>query len=179
MDYSETTPKLSLIKTDRIRAFFQTQLSFEDALAALQVHGYSRAEIVVQKQAEVAEKHYFMAGPVDEPDAVLLQKAIRGIGYGALMGGLLLGLAITYLILFQPHMLQAAPLASILFGLAVGGVWGGTLGFIIGPLRPFNHHKNYDLILSKGQVLLSFQPKTLKDEHFFKSLHWPTYSPAY
>lgn len=180
MDYLETKPaNLSLIKGDRILALFQTPQSLENALTALMLKGYSRADIVVKIQEENADKNYLMDEPVEEEtDAVTLQKAIGGIKYGALLGSLLFGVAIAYLILFQAQILQAGPLATSLFGLAVGAVLGGTLGFIIGPQLPYSQVNNHEMKPSKKKMLLSFQPRSLRDAHFFKSLNWPMYTLA-
>lgn len=179
MDYSEPkTPKRSLFKGHQILALFQTQLSLDNALSALLLHGYSRAEIEVRTQSEVDEECYMVAGALDDSDAVSVEKSIAGIKYGALAGSVMLGLAIAYLIQFQPQMLQAGPLATCLFGLAVGAVWGGTLGFIIWPQLPFSRPESHEVVLSRDQIFLSFQPKSLEDERFFKSLKWPMYTLA-
>lgn len=171
MEYSETKPvSPAQTKVDRMLALFQTQLSLENALAALKLHGYSPSEIEMKTHAEVAQN----PGPAIDTDGASLQKAITGTKYGALAGSMVLGLIVTYLVYFQPDTLQAGVLATYMLGLIVGAVWGGTLGFLLVPQFHYKI-KNKETIVSREQTLISFQPKSQEDEDFFKSLHWPMY----
>lgn len=172
MNYSsKSTHPAKHSKAKTISFWFTSEENLHNALVVLSNQGYTKDELIVHAEAELSVKSRIDAQ--EDSDKTLVYKALRGLKFGATASSLILSLATAFMIQFHPQLLQSRPLMSILFALIIGAVWGGTIGFLIGPLLPLYQSTTVELRRFKGQKLLSFTPKNHRDELFFKSLSWP------
>lgn len=139
-----------------IYAIFHSRESSNGALRNLNRHGYSKKEVVI--------KQY-------NPDGLFFLKSLFGLKVGAIALGLSAGALVLIFFAFSQSLLQVNLLLSVLFSMAVGAIWGGTLGFLIAPQLDLLMEKQKPVLLA-GDTLLSFQPKNESDKQFFARSGW-------
>lgn len=155
----ETSINNTAVVTSKLRvvyAIFHNQKSSDRALRNLANHGYSKKEVSIK---------------FNNPDELYFLKSLFGLKIGAIAIGLSAGALVLIYFTLSQNLLQVNLLLAVLFSIAVGAIWGATLGFLIAPQLDL-HIKKQGLELLAGDTLLSFRPKNNSDKQFFARSGW-------
>lgn len=102
-----------------------------------------------------------------------LRKSIKGLKSGIILGAGIVGLIVGLILLFSESGYSLSPIATFITSIAVGAVWGGVLGFMLGSLFPLDSHDPKNKNFNPKNFSIDFLPHTEEDEIYFKG-KWRT-----
>ncbi len=159
------------LKLKVMTALFNDHQSSERAFKSLYQHGYTGGEIYVTQYDRMGDKLFSVQESTEDSGSETICKAVKGTLIGGIFGSVTLGVVLGIILSTWPY----SSVLTFLSGMALGFVWGGIIGMLIGPQLPLVHKKKFELALRKDNVLLSFRPKNKEDEAYFKNKNWHTY----
>jgi hypothetical protein len=135
-----------------VYGIYPTRQMVEDAVIALEVEGFRRADISVLFSSPETSKEFAHTKETKAPEG-----ALYGGGTGAVVGGtlgLLAGVGAIAIPGVGPF-IAAGPIMGLLAGAGAGSVTGGLLGVLVGLGFPEYEAKRYEGRIKDGGILLS------------------------
>ncbi|WP_291783130.1 hypothetical protein [Cecembia sp.] len=146
---------------------FKNSQDVRQALTALFKRGYFKKHLTIKFNEIEMNRDEILVHAFKSGD-VVLTKTIKGLKLGMLAGSGGIGLIVGLILLFGAGN-SLYPLATFVAALFVGAVWGGTLGFILGSLFPFEKTINIKDQSVNGYFSIDLLPINLKDGLYFKN----------
>lgn len=159
-----------------VTGLFRDRESAERAYGSLTERGYGQDDINLVMSDDTRKKHF----AVDGRETELGNKALKGVGTGAAVGGAvgatLAAIAAVGTTLALPGLglLVAGPIAAALAGAGAGGATGGLIGGLIGAGIPEERVKDYEEGIKNGGIMMGVNPRTPEDAAYFEE-DWKKY----
>jgi len=153
-----------------VTGLFRDRESAERAYGSLTERGYSQDDVNLVMSDDTRKKHF----AVDDRETELGNKALKGAGTGAALGGAvgatLAAIAAIGTTLALPGLglLVAGPIAAALAGAGAGGATGGLVGALIGAGIPEERVKDYEEGIKNGGIMMGVTPRTPEDAAYFE-----------
>lgn len=153
-----------------VTGLFPDRDSAERAYGSLRERGYADEDVNLIMSDETRKKHF----AVDDRETELGNKALKGAGTGAAIGGAvgatLAAIAAIGTTLALPGLglLVAGPIAAALAGAGAGGATGGLIGGLIGAGIPEERVKDYEEGIKKGGIMMGVTPRNSDDAAYFE-----------
>ena len=135
-----------------VYGIYPTRQMVEDAVVALEIEGFRRADISVLFSSPETSKEFAHTRETKAPEG-----AMYGGSAGAVLGGavgLLAGIGAIAIPGVGPF-IAAGPIMGLLAGAGAGSVTGGLIGILIGLGFPEYEAKRYEGRIKDGGILLS------------------------
>ena len=152
---------------ERLKSIFKNRKEFKSALNTILARGYIHSEIKTNLWISAIGGKRLMILNHSSGD-ITLKKSLKGLKFGLISGAVIVGTIVALILLFSENSKSISPMATFIASMAIGAVWGGLLGFMLGSLFPLHPNaKVKDLSVSKFSV--DFIPHSIEDELYFKN----------
>jgi hypothetical protein len=164
------TEKSGAARSGMVTGLFRDRESAERAYGSLNARGYGKDDVNLVMSDETRKKHF----AVDGRETELGNKALKGTGTGAVIGGAvgatLAAIAAIGTTLALPGigLLVAGPIAAGLAGAGAGGATGGLIGALVGAGIPEERVKRYEEGIKNGGIMMGVTPRTPEDATYFE-----------
>jgi hypothetical protein len=148
-----------------LTGLFRAQDNATSAIALLEKRGYNQDEVSVLMSEDTRKRFEAEA----KAKHSLSEKASEGIGVGSVLGGVAGAIVAGVIAVAAPIVIPgigliiSGPIVAALAGAGAGGLTGGLIGGLVGAGIPEEHAKIYDLGLRAGGVLITVQPRDIKE----------------
>jgi hypothetical protein len=156
----------------KLTQIFNSREEFKLALKTIHDRGYHHDEIKINRQEGIKSEKEDQVQYQNSGNATL-RKSIKGLKLGIILGAVITGGFVGIIMLFSDSSTSLSPIATLITSLAVGGVWGGVLGFMLGSLFPLNAHDSNKKHAVTKDFSINFLPHNEEDENYFKN-KWQT-----
>ncbi|WP_373522390.1 hypothetical protein [Aquiflexum sp.] len=152
---------------EHLTRIFNTREEFKLALKTIQARGYQSDEIKINRHEEIDNEEEDQVQFQNSGNATL-RKSIKGLKLGVISGAIITGGVVGLILLFSESGYSLSPIATLVTSLAVGAVWGGVLGFMLGSLFPLDSHNPNTKHPIPRNFSINFLPHNVEDELYFK-----------
>lgn len=159
---------------ERLKSIFKNRKEFKLALNTILAKGYQYSEIKTNLWIGALGGDRELILDHSSGD-IALKKSLKGLKFGLIAGASIVGTVVALILLFSESGTSISPIATLIGAIAVGAVWGGVLGFMLGSLFPLQSHSK---LTNRNQLKFSvdFIPHNIKDELYFKNKWQKAYS---
>ena len=154
-----------------VTGMFRDRESAERAYQSVTDRGYKTEDVNLLMSDDTRKKHF---SKDDENDTELGNKALKGAGAGAGIGGTVgailavIGAAGT-LAIPGLNIVAAGPIVAALTGAGAGGLAGGLIGSLVGWGIPEDRAKAYESGLKEGGIVMGVNPRNDEDAEYFEN----------